>query len=185
MDRHEARVREAVGVFKTEADLLAAIDELLESGFDRAEISLLASEDVVEKKLGHRYTRVANVEDDAQMPRACYVSPESVGAAEGAIVGSLMYVGAVVAAGAVLISGGPLAAAIAGMAVAGGGGALVGSYLARLVGERHAAYLQEQLDRGGLLLWARTWNADDEARAVEILSRHSGVDVHVHGPAAS
>jgi len=182
-EQKEVGIREAVGVFKTDDELQGAIDELMSSGFDRAELSLVASEHVVEEKLGHKYDKVTAVEDDPEIPRACYVSPESLGAAEGALISGLMYVGAVAAAGAVLVSGGPLATAIAGMALAGGGGALVGSHFARLVGDRHAEYLQEQLERGGLLLWVRTWNADDERRAVDILKRHSGADVHVHGPA--
>lgn len=181
----EIGIREAVGVFKTEADLQGAIDELMISGFDRAEISLLASEHVVEEKLGHRYSKVTETEDDPAIPRCCYVSPESVSAGEGGLVGGLMYVGAVAAAGAILVSGGTLAAALAGMALAGGGAALVGGRLAKLVGDRHAEHLQEQLERGGLLLWVRTWNPEDERRAVEILKRHSGVDVHVHGGATA
>ena len=40
--------------------------------------------------------------------------------------------------------------------------------------------LQEQLDRGGLLLWVHTRDAAHEERATEILRRHSGRDVHVH-----
>jgi hypothetical protein len=55
----EARtVHEAVGVFNRPGDLQGAIDELLSSGFDRAELSLLASEHAVEEKLGHRYEKV-------------------------------------------------------------------------------------------------------------------------------
>lgn len=181
----EIGIREAVGVFRTEEDLQGAIDELMSSGFDRAEISLLASEHVVEEKLGHRYNKVTETEDDPEIPRSCYVSPESVSAAEGSLIGGLLYVGAIAAAGAILVSGGALATALAGMAVAGGGGALVGGLLAKLVGDRHAEYLQEQLERGGLLLWVRTWNQEDERRSVEILKRHSGVDVHVHGAATS
>jgi hypothetical protein len=40
-------LREAVGVFPSAGYLQAAIDELLSSGFRRAELSLLAGEDVV------------------------------------------------------------------------------------------------------------------------------------------
>jgi hypothetical protein len=36
------------------------------------------------------------------------------------------------------------------------------------------------VDRGGLLLWVRTWDAADEERAVRILKAHSGDHVHVH-----
>ena len=43
-----------------------------------------------------------------------------------------------------------------------------------------ARRLQEQLDHGGLLLWVRTWDVDEEERAIQILERHSARDVHVH-----
>ena len=166
-------VREAVGVFASADTLQAAIDDLLTSGFDRAELSLLAGEDTVVAKLGHHYRKVAELEDDPTAARVCYVSPESIG--------GLLYAGAVAATGAILVSGGSLAAAVIGAAAAGGAGGLAGTVLARLVGDHQAGRLQEQLDHGGLLLWVRTWNAADEARAVGILKRHSGRDVHLHG----
>jgi hypothetical protein len=80
----------------------------------------------------------------------------------------------------VALAGGGLAAIAAAGAVGAGAGGLIGSVLAKWIGDHHAQYLQEQLDHGGLLLWARTWDAEDEKRAVEILSKHSGRDVHVH-----
>jgi hypothetical protein len=70
-------------------------------------------------------------------------------------------------------------AASAGAAVFGGGlGGLIGAGLAKLVGDQHAHRLEEQLKHGGL--WLRVWNAEDQRRAVEILSRRYGRDVHVH-----
>lgn len=173
-------VREAVGVFKTAGTLQEAIDDLMSSGFDRAELSLLAGEHAVEEKLGHKYQKVTELEDDAAVPRCCYVSTESIGGAEGGLIGGLLYVGAVAAAGAIVASGGTFAAAITGAALAGGAGGLIGSVLARLVGDHHAHYLQEQLEHGGLLLWVRTRDAEHEKRAVDILRKHSGLDVHVH-----
>ncbi|MGD9538127.1 MAG: hypothetical protein AB7P52_10900 [Alphaproteobacteria bacterium] len=173
-------VREAVGVFDSHDRMQAAIDELLISGFDRAELSLLASEKAAEEKLGGRYKRVTELEDDSRAPRTVYVDTESRGGAAGGLIGGLMYVGGVVAVGAVAASGGTLAAIVGAAALAGGAGALIGSLLAGWIGDRHARYIQEQLDRGGLLLWVRTWDAEKEKRAVEIMSRHSGRDVHVH-----
>jgi hypothetical protein len=175
-----ATVREAVGVFADADALQAAIDDLMSSGFDRAEISLLASEEAVVAKLGHRYRRVEDLEDDAEVPRAAYVSVESVGDAEGAVIGGLMYVTAGLLMGPVALAGGTLAAiGTAGLAGMGIGG-LLGAQLARLIGAHHAKRIEEQIHHGGLLLWVRAWNADRERRAVEILSRHSGRDVHVH-----
>ena len=45
---------------------------------------------------------------------------------------------------------------------------------------RWDTYLREQLDRGGLLLWVRTYGAEGERQATEILRRWSAEDVHVH-----
>jgi hypothetical protein len=99
----EARtVREAVGVFNRSEDLQDAIDELLSSGFDRTELSLLASEHAVEAKLGHRYEKVSALAEDPTVPRAAYVSTEAIGGAEGGLIGGLMYVGAAAAAGAIV-----------------------------------------------------------------------------------
>lgn len=176
----QATRTEAVGVFDDASSLQEAIDELLSSGFNQAEVSLLVSEHAVEEKLGHAYKMVEELEDDASVPRAAYVSTESRGDAEGALIGGLVYVGAVTAAGAVVATGGTLAAAIAGVAMVGGAGGLIGAVLAKLVGEHHAQYLQEQLDHGGLLLWVRTRDKEHEQRATEILSRHSAHDVHTH-----
>lgn len=173
-------VREAVGVFQSADGLQGAIDELLQSGFHRAELSLLASAHAVDQKLGHRYRKVSSLEDDPVIPRAAYVSPEAIGDAEGGLIGILLYVGAVAAAGAIVASGGTLTAAILGAALSGGVGGLIGSFLARLLGEEHGRQLQAQVDRGGLLLWVRTWDAADEKRAMGILRKHAGQDVHIH-----
>jgi hypothetical protein len=68
----------------------------------------------------------------------------------------------------------------------GGTGGLIGATLAKLVGDHHAQYLKDQLDRGGLLLWVNLRDRAHEDRATEILRRHAGRDVHVHDlPAAS
>ncbi len=173
-------VREAVGIFHDADTMQSAIDELLSNGFARGELSLLASEEAVREKLGHQYERVQDTEDDPGIPREIYVAPESRGDAEGGIVGGLVYVGAVAAAGAIVASGGTLAAAIAAAAAAGAGGGVIGAALAGLLEKRHADYIHEQLDHGGLVLWVVARDAAHEKKAVDILSRHSADDVHVH-----
>ena len=57
---------------------------------------------------------------------------------------------------------------------------LIGAALARIIDRNHAHYLQEHLERGGILLWVKTEDAEHEKRALEILDRHSAEDVHVH-----
>ncbi len=180
MSEQSMGVREAVGVFSSEETMQAAIDELLVSGFDRAELSLLASEAAVTEKLGRRYRKVSELEDDPDVPSAAYVSPEAIGDAEGAVIGALIYVGAGVLMGPVAAAGGGIVA-IAAAAVAGGAaGGGIGALLARMIGKSHADHIQRQLDNGGLILWVRVWDAAREAKALDILKRHSGQDVHVH-----
>jgi outer membrane lipoprotein SlyB len=175
-----ATIRDAIGVFHDPDKLQEAIDELLSSGFDRAELSLLAGGHAVDEKLGHRYRKVAELEDDPRVPRTAYVSLESIGDAEGGLIGGLMYIGAAVAGAAAVASGGTLAGAFLAAAMAGSAGGLLGSALAKLIDYHHADYLQRQLDKGGLVLWVHVRDPEHEQRARRILERHSGEDVHVH-----
>ncbi len=171
---------EVVGVFKTAEDLEAAIEALLSSGFDRAQLSLLASDRAIEGKLKHPFGRVLELADDLTVPRSAYVSTAAIGDAKGALIGGLTYIGATAAIGAVVIAGGALAATLMAAMVAGGAGALLGSILARLVGQHHAEYLQSQIERGGLLLWVRAWEQADEPLATSIMRKYGGGDVHSH-----
>ena len=173
-------VQETVGIFYRAEDLQSAIDELLSSGFHRSALSLLASEATVNKALGHQYKKIGALADDPSVPRSAYISPEAIGDAQGGLIGGLLYVGAAVAAGMVLGSGGTIAAGIAAVVVAGGSGGLLGLMLSKWLGSHHSNYLQEQIEHGGLLLWVRTRDGADELRSVEIMKRHSASAVHVH-----
>jgi hypothetical protein len=180
VDKQTDILREAVGVFLSADDLQAAIDELLSSGFHRAELSLLAGEDAVNEQLGGRFTSTRALEDDPGVPRSAYVSPEAIGDAQGGIVGALVYAGATFAAGAVVLSGGTIAAALVAATLVGGAGGIFGALLAAWLGDHHGRYLQAQIDHGGLLLWVRTRDPQAAERALNILRRHSSQDVHVH-----
>ncbi len=172
--------REAVGVFHDETSLQAAVDDLLTAGFDRSHMSLLASERAVAEKLGHLHARVQELEDDPAVPTAAFVDCDSRTEGKAALAGALAYVGAAAASGAILLSGGTIAIGVIGAAVAGGAGGLIGTLLGRVLDRRRLRHLQEQTERGGILLWVRTPDPLREARAVDILTRHSCDDVHVH-----
>jgi outer membrane lipoprotein SlyB len=176
----DTKVREAVGVFHDEPALQAAVDELLDAGFEQADLSLLAGHQTIERKLGHYYEKVAEIEDDPGVPRRAFVDIDTRTEAKGSVIGGLAYVGAVAAAGMIVASGGTIAAALIAATLAGGAGGVVGAAFARFLDQRHARHLHEQLDRGGILLWVRAADDGREARACEILKRHSADDVHVH-----
>jgi hypothetical protein len=185
MQSNLSSVCEVVGVFHESDDLESAIEELLSSGFDRAELSLLASDAAVANKLGGYYRPVREMADDPAVPRAAFISTAAIGDAQGALIGGLAYVGATVAVGAVVMSGGALAAAVAAAVLAGGTGGLLGSVLAHWVGHHHAAYLHNQVENGGLLLWVRAWNQAKEMRALEIIRKHAADEVHSHSICAT
>ncbi len=179
-DEPSVGVREVVGVFSDERNLESAIDDLLAAGFDRAEISLLASENAIVNKLGHAYRKVAELEDHGEVERVAYVSKEDYGAAEGGIISGLVYVGAIAGAGAVVASGGALGGALLAAALWGGAGGAVGYALARWLDNQRAQRLNEQLEKGGLLLWVHVRDAEHEEKAVDILKNNGGEDVHPH-----
>ena len=175
-------VREAVGIFTDEHSYQQAIDDLLSSGFDHGDISMLAAEKTVQEKLKHSYTQTGDLADSTQsdVKRRHYVATESVGNAKGVMISGLVYVGALAAAGPVILSGGTLAAGIAAAAVAGGAGGFLGSVLSKWLGDSEGKLIQTQLENGGLLLWVHTRDAEHERRALEIMQRHAGQDVHMH-----
>ena len=171
---------EAVACFHDIQSFQGAIDDLLLAGFDHGDINVLAHEDTVTSKLGRRYSSTAEFEDDPEVPRIGFVPDETIGDAEGAVIGAGVYAPAIVGSLAVVASGGTMLGAVAAAIIAGGAGGLIGTVLARSIGDAHAKHLDQHLDRGGLVLWVRTRDADHEKKALGILRRHSAHDVHLH-----
>lgn len=178
MSESKSLQREAVAVLDDVTSLEKTVDDLREAGFAEDDISLLAGHATVEDKLGHMYKRVEEMEDEPSAPRTAFVSSKDFGRREGLVIASLTYVPTLIAAGTVVASAGAVAAALAGVAVAG---ASIGTLLTHWMDKRHAEWLQEQLDRGGILLWVRTPDTAAERKALEVLTRYSAHDVHVHG----
>lgn len=173
-------IREVVAIFHDEHSLQDAVAELLLHGFDRSSCSVLAGRHTVERQLGHYFNRIAEIEDDPDVPRFHYMGPDSRVVAMGALASGLAYAGAVGSAGLIIATGGTAAAALLGAALVGGAGGIVGTALSRVISSHHAAYLKEQLDRGGLILWVRADGKEQEALAGEVLRHHAARDVHAH-----
>ncbi len=169
--------REVVGVFADSISLDAATSDLLASRFEEGQISLLAGEKTIIEKLGHKYERIEELEDDPKAPRILY---RAFDAKKTVILGSLAAIGAVATAGAIFAGGAALAATLGGGVIGAEAGAFLGGVLGDFVDDRHAAYLKNQLDHGGLLLFVRTRDSAEENAAKEILTKHSGRDVHAH-----
>jgi len=173
-------VPEAVGVFDSFESLQAAMYDLLIASFSRYDISVLGSKEAMEEKLGSAYWRAEDLEDNPDAPRAAFVSEEAIGELEGAIAGGFFFLGSFIAMTAMLTPISTLAASIAAISIGGGPAAVIGTLLARRVGQHHKDYYADQIRNGGILLWVRTADKEKEDLAVKILKGHSGRDVHVH-----
>lgn len=171
-------IREAVAAFSDPAHLQSAADELGVKGFDRSLLSLMPPNREVERKFGPDW-RVEQIADDPATPREGLVGSRSRSRIRGLMTGGLGYIGAVLAAGAVIASEGVLALVIAAAAAAGIGGGALGRALSRTLGRRYDEWLHRQQERGGILLWVRTPDAEAEKTACEILARHGGGNVHI------
>ncbi len=173
-------IREAVGVFNDADSLERAIDDLRTHGFARHEYTVLADTKTIEKKLGHIYRRVEDMEDNHYAPRTVFSTQDSIGELQAALFGDTLCLAVIATMAAVMASGGTLLTTAIAATAAGVGGGAIGNVLSRMVGKRHANYIQDQIQHGGLLLWVNTKDAAHEKRAVEILRKHSAHHVHVH-----
>lgn len=173
-------IREAVGIFFDAETLEAAVADLKAEGFHANEIGLLAGEYTVKENLGHVYEEINKDEDDAEAPNKAFVLRDSVGDTPHALFGTLYIVASAIAGGAVVASagilGGAVGAAIATTAVFGGVGTVLGS----IIHKSDADYLEEQVERGHLVLFVRTNDEAAEKKAVDILTRHCAFDPRIH-----
>lgn len=176
MEERRKEVREVVGVFDDLDSLQSAIDDLMTDGFDRSEISVLAEDEIVRAKRGDE--RAVELEDDDRAPRLPYIESESLSEGKAMLVGGLFYIGAFAGAGA--LAGNVFASPIVAGAVTGGLAGLAGFALSKLIGERQVKWARAQLERGGLLLWARAWTPEREREAISVMKRNGGRHVHVH-----
>ena len=176
-----APAREVVGVLADAAALDAATAELLAFGFKEAQITLLAGETAIIEKLGHKYRRVEELEDDPDVPRILYRAFDT---RKTVILGSLAAIGALATAGAIFAGGGALVATLGSGLIGAEVGGFLGGVVGDFVDDQHASYLKNQLDHGGLLLFVRTRNEAEEEAAKQILTNYSGRDVHAHALAS-
>src|SRR5258705_4498171 len=147
-----------IGILENPGEAQQAVDELLESGFQRRDIGVMSS--------------------DLLREAATAATGAAKGMAFGALAGMLL--GAVTMA----IPGfGPLLVAGPGLALLGGttlgalAGGIVGALKARGMPEEQANFYAEGVRRGGTLITVNAVTDDLAQRAVEILKRHGAVDV--------
>jgi hypothetical protein len=174
--------RTVVALFDDFNDANAALRELIDNGFSRDDISMMASDR--EGKYG-RYLETGGEDVEASGAAQGAGVGAGIGAAVGGLGGLLVGLGALTIPGiGPVIAAGPLAAALTGLAGAGAGavaggvaGGVIGALVDMGVPEETAQYYAEGVRRGGHLLSVRTADHMTD-RAVDILNRHNPVDVN-------
>jgi hypothetical protein len=180
MTQQQTAIREVVAIFGSREALENAIEDLLSNGIDRTQLSMLASRETVEDALGHEIADTHALADDPAAPRSEPLERPDVGNVMGVAVGSPAAFAALAAAGVTAMTGGAFAGvAVAALAAGGGVGAL-GGWLAKSFNDEVADDFEEQIARGGILLWVALRDDAQERRAREVLSRHAKEKVRVH-----
>jgi len=175
----EASIREAVAVFHDPEALQAAVSDLQSHGFDRAEISFIAREGF-SGHVAEEYREAGEVEDRPDVTREAPTDETDIRQRRTLEISMAATIAAFAAVGFTVLGGGAPALAAGVGAVAAGGVGGLGALLGRLYGQGQDRFVQEQIDRGGVLLWVRTRDAEAETRALDILRRHAAEDAHVH-----
>lgn len=197
---------EIVGLFQTSEDLEQAISDLAGAGWDRAELSLLGAADLMadnDQAIRQRQSttpagrQVQGGQVQAGQIQAGQVQAGQAGAPQSPVVskddvrqmrtlssGMAGVVAAFVAAGATVMSGGAALAAIIGAVAAGGGAAAAVEGLGHAADEKRERALRQQLETGGILLWALLRQPRDEATARAILERNGATEIRVQAAAA-
>lgn len=165
---------EIIGIFRSPQQLDAAIGDLCSAGWDRAELSLLGQKE----HLAPAHT-AGEVAVDPKAPRSAVVS-ETDSRQERTLAGGMAgVVAGFLASGAIVATGGTALAAVIGAAAAGGGGAIAGDFIGRVLSKKMAEPMEDQIARGGIVLWALLRKPEQETRARDILLKHGAVDVHI------
>jgi hypothetical protein len=177
-------IREMVAAFDSRQALDHAIEDLQSHGFDRSQLSLLASQSTVEQQLRHRPHDTHALKDDPNAPRTEPLARDDVNNAAAVAIGTPAALAALIAGGAAAaLTGGVAGIAIAALAAGGGVGAL-GGFLATKYDQNVAADLQAQVERGGILLWVQVRDPGQEDEARRLLARHAQGEIRAHDIAA-
>lgn len=164
-------MKTVVGLYDELEDAREAVDELVESGIPRSDISLVARD-----ATGEYGTTLESHDDSDDVGEAA-----AGGAVGGAVVGGLM--GLLVGLGAFAIPGlgpviaaGPIAATLAGAGIGAATGGLLGALVEWGIPEGEAGYYAEGVRRGGTLLAVRVPETRIE-EVVEVMNDYDPVNI--------
>lgn len=156
-------IREAVASFADKTALRRAVASLLDAGFKPADFSVLASHDSLEV--------AGDLPGYSGKPGASLLA---------GLTDEVSFLAPLTVAGIVLLSTGPVGAAIAALIAAGLGGAALKELLDRIAANEHSAEFAAALKAGAVLLWVRIDDPQRAAAALRLLTEAGGEAAHLH-----
>lgn len=162
--------REVLGYFEDADAFEMATDRLLDAGFNRDSIHLMASHDAVHRKLKYVFGDAKQSLEDEQLPEPIYNDSKSLKTEKAIALGVPAYIGGAGAGLAVVASGGTIAFAALAAAACASAGAGVGTLLRGFIGRHHARYLEEQLSLGHLVISVDVDTPEREKAVLGILN---------------
>ncbi len=171
----ETKQYEVVGIFSSIDELNQAVDELFIHGFNQSSLSVLANEESVRQQLKTKYKKIDELADNNNVRRSAFYAEENFSIAQGAILGILIFIGTTTATAMVVLKGHSLFLAFTVM-----GAAIIGSILlAKIIGKYHKKYLEQQLKKGGLLLWIELGDKLLKDKVIRMLKHNNARNVHL------
>ena len=180
-----------VGLFDTTQEAQSVVQDLVNGGFDRNNISLVANDPNGEHMQHSTTARGAvGAAEDTAAEAGDHAAHAAGGAAGGAIAGGVVGGGIGLVLGLLgavavpvigpIIAAGPIAAALTGAGIGAVAGGLLGALTNAGVPEEDAHYYTEGVNRGGTLLMVKS--PDEQAQtAYDIMQQHGAVDIEERG----
>ena len=171
--------REIVGTFASPEATETAVARLASAGWDRAEMSLLGPKHLLNPHKDE-VPESGVVADDPHSRHAAVVNHDDVRQGRTLAAGMAGTIGAFIAAGATILTGGSLLIAIVGSAALGGGAAALVEAFGKRTEDEREDFLDKQIERGGIVLWAMLDGPRNEMTARAIFEQCGAADIHVH-----
>lgn len=173
-------MKTVVGLYEDIADAQAAINELVNAGFDRADISMIASDRWTDGE-GIAPTTDINGDSltttDADQLGTDVAAGMATGGVMGGLGGVLLGLGALAIPGiGPIVAAGPIVAGLTGAGIGAAVGGLVGALVSWGVPAETADIYAESIRRGNILVGLKTDDSNVQ-RATNIMNSYAPIDV--------
>ena len=153
------------GLFKTRGSAESAVDNLIDNGYPREDISLLMSDATRGREFA--LTMATKAPEGA-------AAGATIGGAVGAIAASLVVLGIVAVPGLALVAAGPIVATLAGLGAGAAAGGMAGALIGLGLPEHEAKFYNEAIEKGGILVGV--YAHDDRTDQARKLLEASGAE---------